>query len=502
MSQPSDRTADPALEVWTLLREHEQLLSENLEYMSVLSRYSRALGLCSTLQLEPLAERIVEGLCLETRAQGGMLWTANEDDGAPLRLLTVRGALPPSGELPSLPISPPPPGLEALCEPGSGAFVGPLRAGAGSASGEALYVRFRHAGRLLAVARVSDRLDASGFDARDRAAAEQLAEVAALALANSERFRAIERSALRDPRTRAYTPAFFDGVVATEVEKAHRFGRCFSLLEVELCGLAAVRGQVGESATATLEAAIAERLQQALRGSDVCSVDGQGRYRLLLAETDALGASALKRRLRGLAQALVPPSGPLLRLATASYPVDGASLEELTRAVARRLDEEEQSLARVLERETGSFAESRLRLLREATRVPPQLPEQALRFVLEDVRRRSHERGLVWICPGAELRAAALDELSRLRGRSIRTEIVLLADEEPQALLGVPVTCLSPRRSGTRAPFLVYLGEAPAYACLHERDGDGAPYFHSSDRVLVEHLAFQLQNDLGRSAAA
>ena len=75
---------------------------------------------------------------------------------------------------------------------------------------------------------------------------------------------------------------------------------------------------------------------------------------------------------------------------------------------------------------------------------------------------------------------------------------MLLADEEPEALRRLPVTCVSPRRTGTRAPFLVYFGEAPAYACLRERDGDERRFFHTSDRVLVEHLAFQLQRELGR----
>jgi GGDEF domain-containing protein len=508
MSQAGHRTADPSLEVRTLREEHEQLVSENLEYMGVLSRYARGLGLCSTLALEPLADRIVEGLCLETRAQGGLLWAARDAIGGPLRLTTVRGVVKPGDEPELLSAEDPPPGLEAVRESGSGAFAGPVSLGAGAAgAAEALYVRLRHAGRLLAVVRVSDRLDAAGFEARDLAAAEQFAEIAALALANALRFRSLEQSSLRDPRTHAYTPAFFEGVVATELEKAHRFGRHFSLLEIELSGLATVRQRFGEADAALLVDTFAERLQQALRGTDICAVDGESRYRLLLAETDALGAAALKRRIRGLGELLWPAETrasavPALRLAAATFPGDGARLDDLTRCLARRLEEETRSLARVLEREARSFAESRMRLLREGALVSPQLPEQALRFVLEEVRRRAHERALVWVCPGADLHEAALDELSRLRGRAIRAEIVLLSDEDPQALLGIPVTCLSRRRSGARGPFLVYLGEAPAYACLSERDGDAAPFFHSSDRELVEHLAFQLQRELGQAPAA
>ena len=54
-----------------LIDEHARLMAENLEYMGVLSLYERAAGLFSTLALEPLTERLVEGLCLETRAERG-----------------------------------------------------------------------------------------------------------------------------------------------------------------------------------------------------------------------------------------------------------------------------------------------------------------------------------------------------------------------------------------------------------------------------------------------
>lgn len=499
MSSASATGSELERDLRALRAEQEMLLTENLEYMGVLSRYARALGLCATLAPEPLAERIVEGLCLETRAQGGLLWIASEEDGKDLGLLAARGVVKAHDEPETLSVEEPPPGLEPLGEPGSGAFVGPL--GPGADGGEALWMRLRHGGRLIAAVRVSDRLDAASFDARDLAAAEQFAEVAALALANALRFRSLERRSLRDPRTHAYTKAFFDGVVANELEKAHRFGRHFSLLEIELGEIEALRGRAGDGAAAAAVDRFAGELQAALRGTDLCASDGEGRYRLLLAETDAVGAAVLKRRLRGL----VGPAGPdalSLRLAAATYPSDGTSLADLQRALLRRLEQESRSLARMLELECGSFAESARRLLRDAGPVPPRLPEQALRFVLEELRRRTHERGLLWLAPGAELHAAAFDELSRLRGRPLRTEITLVADDDAHALLGIPVSNVPAHRVGTRAPFLVYLGEASTYACLRAREGDGAPFFHTADRVLVEHLAFQLQRDLGRTGVS
>ncbi len=350
MPHSSHGSADATPEVRTLLAEQEQLLSENLGYMALLSRYTRFFGLFSTLSPESLAERLLESLRLETRAQGGVLWLAPVGAAGPLRLAAVQGLVKRADEQQTLAPDSLPPGLEPLLEAGSGAFL--MTAPAASAAADSfLYLRIREAGRLLAVARVNDRLGASAFDASDLSAAEQFAELAALALGNALRFRALERGSLRDPRTQAFKPAFFEGVVASEIEKGHRFGRRFSLLEVELSGLSVVRERLGEPAAGRLADAFANQLQETLRGTDICAVDGESRYRLLLAETDALGAAALKRRLRVMLESLVPSdircaSVPTLRLASATFPADGGRLEELTRCLARRLDEESRSLAR------------------------------------------------------------------------------------------------------------------------------------------------------------
>jgi hypothetical protein len=56
-----------------------------------------------------------------------------------------------------------------------------------------------------------------------------------------------------------------------------------------------------------------------------------------------------------------------------------------------------------------------------------------------------------------------------------------------------------PATLGTDRPFLLYYGDGPAYAMLtdHKQTAEGLGFFHTSDRVLVEHLVFQLQRDLG-----
>lgn len=510
MSQPShdanEVAAPPPGPEDPLRAESGALLAENLELMALLARLSRSLGLCATLDLEPLCERIVESLCFETRARAGLLWLATGEAESRWRLVAAWSAGAPAQDPRDRTLPQPPDEFAGRGEPVRSAV---LVSSEGADEHVGLVVRLCQDGRLLAVARLTDALEASGFGPREVAAAEQIADAAAAALANALRLRAAERRSLRDPRTRTCTPAFFDGLVATELEKALRFGRPLSLIEgIVACELAPGSDRSGRGARSAGEH-FAERLQQAVRGTDLCAAEGDARVRLLLPETDALGAAVLERRLRELAYALYaettdrpPDGGSIIRVATATFPADGTHLEELRRRLDERLDDERHGGARALGRPGLGFAACRQRLLRQAVPVPPRLPEQALRFALEELRRSAAERALVWLAPGAELEDVAIDGLTKLRGQTLRAEIVLITDQDPGALVDPCVTWLPTQRVGVRPGFLVYLGETPAYAWLREREGEGAPLFHSSDRAVVAHLAFELQHDLGGAPAS
>jgi len=115
------------------------------------------------------------------------------------------------------------------------------------------------------------------------------------------------------------------------------------------------------------------------------------------------------------------------------------------------------------------------------------------------VERRAAERGILCISPGPSLLPVVRDGLARLDPAQTRTELVVVSDGRADALAGVPVTCVAPQQIGTRRPFLLYYAEGPAYALVGEPGaaGDASTLFQTSDRVLVEHLAFQLQRALG-----
>jgi FixJ family two-component response regulator/GGDEF domain-containing protein len=488
------RSLESILQRRRLRREHASLMAENLEYLGVLSLYERTLALFATLSLEPLADRIVEGLCLEMRAEGGIAWLARADDPARLRLAAARGLVRVEREPEELPVE----GLPAELAPLRDVDAPPFNLGG------SLVVPFRHEGRLLGFARISDKLAGAPFDDRDRAVAERFAASAAVAVDNALRFRALEHRSFRDPLTKAYTWAFFEDVVRNEIRKAGRFGRSFSLLKVELAGLGDFRRELSDTEFGAWLERFAFQVGRVLRTTDLLAAESESRFAILLPETDALGAAVLKRRIgevleRGELLAGDGGPRPRLHLAAASYPVDGTQLEELARVLAARLVEDRDSLVHALGLEHKPFPILLDALAGRGEPLGADAFEQVLRFVISEVERRAAERGILCISPGPSLVHVVRDGLARLDPAQTRTELVVVNDGRSEALAGVPVTSVAPQQIGSRRPFLLYYAEGPAYALVGEPGvaGDAASLFQTCDRVLVEHLAFQLQRALG-----
>jgi len=484
------RAIEALLQRRRLREEHARLLDENLEYLSVLSLYERALGLFSTLDLEALADRVVEGLCLETRAQGGVLWAARDEDSARLHLAGMRGLVRVQDETEQIVLDSASPELAAVAAGDVASWLAPARPGDDA---DSLFVPLRQGGRFLGLARLSDPLGGRPFGPRDVTAAEKFAGIAAQALVQALRSRTMERGALRDPETGLYSLAFFEDVARNEIEKASRFGRSVAVVEVRLD--AASRA----ADTRRAARAVSGQIARCLRGSDMLAGDGIGRFCALLPETDAIGAAVLKRRIRELLE--LPQEGaeplPRARIASASFPADGRNLESIESVLNRRLDHERESLLGALGLDRKPLAATLEALAARSTPLAAGLAEQVARFALDDVVRNPEERGFLFIAPGATLPAALRDAVERLRGLETRTEVVLLTDAPPD-LTETPVTCLPAKRAGGEAAFVVRFGEGPAYALIATPDSrKRAPaVFHTGDRPLVEHLAFALQREL------
>ncbi len=501
--KPFDRQAlglclEGILQKRRLQSEHARLLAENIEFMGERRLFERALGLFACVAVQPLAERIVEGLCLETQAQGGVLWVHSGEGG--FELAAARGIVRVDAEPEKLDPAQLP---AALQDERTGSLLAPAdpeRAGAVSA----LLVPLRREGSLIGVARLTDRLEGDAFDDVDRVCAQKFARHAEVALANALRFEALEKRSLEDPVSGAYTSQYFGDVVRNEIEKANRFGRTFALVELDLGPLDELRREAGEAGVQTLLTGVAAELARLLRAADLLAAGGERRFRVLLSEADALGAAVLKRRaLETLDESelfarLNPAARPDPLFGTAIYPRDGTSLEALLRVLDERIDEARRSPVRRLGLGRMTLAEGLQALLAEGAPERPETAAQLARFVVSEVGRRPLERGLLYAAPGSALEAAVREGLESLRGVATRTELVVIADGERPRFSEPAVSWLSPARIPDLAPFVIHYGDGPAYALVRNADGEagGARFYHTSDRSLVEHLAFRLQQDL------
>ena len=506
--KPLDRAAllrslSQLLERRRMREEHGRLVAENLEMLGAFTQYERLLGFFSTLSLETLADRIVEVFCLETNAQGGVLWIARPESPHRLRLVGVGGLVRVDDEVKELDATALPEELAPIVAGPASAALGP---GPKGTRGPCLYVRFQTEGPLLGILRLGDKLDGSAFDAADRELAARFASFAAQAIANALRFRALEGRSFRDPATQAYTRAYFEDVATNEVRKASRFARHTSLIRVELDGAEALAARLGAAEYRHWVQEVASCIRQALRSTDLLAVEADGRFCIHLPEADTLGATVAKRRVRAAVERSAPmrvldaAERPIVLCGAATYPGDGAGLDALRGSLDRRVERDRASVLRALALERAPFRALVDSFLADGFAAPAETAEQVVRFLLEDLARRPLERGLLFVAPGPSLVAAVAAGLAALRPGDPSAHVVLIAERGALAT-ELPVTWTPPGRLGTDASFLVYFGEGPPYALFRECGADKEPkeaaFFHTSDPVLVEHLAFQLGHELG-----
>jgi diguanylate cyclase (GGDEF)-like protein len=494
------RSLDGILKQKQIRDEHRQLVAENLEYLSVFSQYERALGMFSTLELEALADRVVETFCLETNAHGGVLWLTRPGERDRMRLAGVGGLVRVEDEEAEIVLDSLPDEIRQLGEDGQGAMI----VGKGPEGPTSMYVPFRTDGPLLGALRLTDKIDGTPFGFEDVEIADRLSPFGARAIANALAFRALERRSFRDATTQAYSRAYFEDVVENEIQKALRFGRTFSLVRMELDHPSQLREQVAPAEVARLLEGFAAELTGALRTTDLLAVEGDASFCALLPESEAIGSIVAKRRLRSVLErseafaALDLGDRPTLLAATVNFPFDGADLATMRACLDDRIDEDRASWVRAHDLEKVPFRGLVDTLLGDAPMGRPETAEQMTRFLLSEIRRRPHERGLLYVAPGASLLEPLRDGLADLRDGDIETQIVLIAERHGDFQPGVPVTWVSPVRTGTDSPFVVYYGEGPPYALVREAGSEpNVALFHTSDPIVVEQLAFQLSRDLG-----
>ena len=190
-------------------------------------------------------------------------------------------------------------------------------------------------------------------------------------------------------------------------------------------------------------------------------------------------------------------------LGVANFPVDGETLELLSTAAERRVQEEHASVVR----ELGIEAETPLsamgaRLLDRALWLPGDFVGEAAELLIGDLACRPRDRGLLFLAPGPE-RKRFLAPLTALGEIETATEVFLATDGDTVPS-GPAVTALSlPPNVSADTSWIVRFGEGPPYALVAGKPrSDGArPVFHSADPVLVEHMTFRLRAETGLRGA-
>jgi diguanylate cyclase (GGDEF)-like protein len=482
-----------------LSTERDRLLAENIEYLGERSLFARALGLFSLCSRDALGEKVLEGLCEETGAQGGVLWLAPQDGGSTLELAAARGLVRIEEEREHLEIAELHPALRG----GAPTLVITERE-ASEGPRPALFTVLRQGGHLHGLLRLTDKAGGESFDEVDRLCVEKFVPFAEAALANAERFRALERRALRDPETGAYHFDYLLGVIRTEVERANRFGRSFGVLKISLDPTDALRQQLDETRYARWFAGLSKYVARLLRATDLLALGDDGSFWVLVAETDAIGAASFKQRTRLALErcealaAVQEPLRPAVHLGCVTYPGDASQLEALVRELDTRIEDDRRSRVRDRELDGLTLTECLQRLLAAGETEAPEGPDSLVPFALSELGRRPRERNLLFFHPGDRYPGALREWLDARRGGSYETDVVVIGQRDGQPSQDERVAWVPADRIPGCPPFLVHFGEGPPYAmlCADKPEAEGLRLYHTGERGLVEYLAFRLQREL------
>ncbi len=147
------------------------------------------------------------------------------------------------------------------------------------------------------------------------------------------------RGAMKDPRSSAYTFAYFVDVTGREIDKARRYQRRFALATLSVESRREGRQEL--SPEAALE--VAERVLSCVRDTDVLARVDETEFYLLLPETGGTGAHTCRRR---IVRQLIGAGGLRstatrdleLAIGVATFPQDGVDLSQLLRVARHRAD--------------------------------------------------------------------------------------------------------------------------------------------------------------------
>lgn len=496
-----------------LHQEHHRLLDENIEYASILTTYRKCLAFLHVHELDRLGDLVLDTLMELLKAEGAVLWLAGFG-GHFFRRRCRRGlarvpaaeeTLQPAGEQRRLILK----GEPALLE-----------------GDDRMWIPLVHGHEALGLIRLESPVGRGAFQKSDLGVAAAVSEFAGSALHNVLLQRAIEQRSLRTPSAEAYNMAFFRVHMEKELNKVRRYGRHLSLIRLRVGNYAELHHHFRNRELEAAMSRIIEAINTILRDADIMAMSAGDDFYILLPETDYWGSLITQKRIRkALSDRLtlcdMKKSHPIkVYMRSASFPLDGASFEDLSATAEKRLDGLRNSLFLKEDWQGASFWDVVGRLLgppeaydfsSQGVSVSPRLKRfqdgTKSRFVrmpahhldliqsafCHEVIESSRVRGVIFRgCADFEEVHRSLPYFERLENSA--TSLFLVGGRERvqwsyQRTLPIYIDA----EPFSRVPFLMYLNEDSAYAFFARRRGRELVGFHTSDFYFVENMIAKLQ---------
>ncbi len=298
------------------------------------------------------------------------------------------------------------------------------------------------------------------------------------------------RGAMKDPRSSAYTFAYFVDVTGREIDKARRYGRRFALAT-----LAVEMPKTGDNPSAPDHGIqVAEQVLASVRDTDVLARVDEGEFYLLLPETGGTGAHTCRRRvmrqlLGSSEQFAATPSNTEIAMGVATFPQDGLDLSQLLRIARHRAEVSRQSPVRRLGLDRLSLPEildALLWRLDEAAQgLGIEAPQMISLTMLDAV-------GLALAvvneaCRGGETRVVVSVHAGMSIGGAIRGS--LSPDREQ---LQVEIVDLNAHAACRDLEVLVVIAEHGVYSMIGRSSGGNLRALHAAEPVLADLLVQRL----------
>jgi len=197
----------------------------------------------------------------------------------------------------------------------------------------AVPVRFRD--HCLGVIELINCVGAEGFQDRDLALLEALADFAAIALENARHVQRIHELTITDDCTSLYNARHLNFILETEIYRSQRYGYEFSLIFLDLDHFKSVNDTHGHLAGSKLLAEIGSVLRTNCRLIDFAFRYGGDEFVILLPQTSKENACGVARRLHKLIREMhwLRAEGIDVRVTTsagvAAYPSDAKTKAQL-----------------------------------------------------------------------------------------------------------------------------------------------------------------------------